>query len=176
MFLKRGGLSWERDVNLTRCSAVFAGLISVFLGFSVVAQDDETEPAFNSISMVVLRSPDPVNLSKFYEALGMKVAEVGDNGAVFFKLEGEGELFEILNLAPDAEPNKSKTSRTQQSLVALLNVTNVREVARRAREAGSPLVEPLGDPDTAFVYYIADWEDNIVGFISPPSPDETEGD
>jgi len=147
----------------------FAGLIAMLAGFAAHAQEADIEPKFNSISMAVLRSPDPVQLSKFYESLGMRVAEIGDNGAVFFDLEVDGDLFEILNIEENTEPSGPKTTRTQQGVVALINVTNVKEIARRAKEAGSPLVEPLGEADAAFVYYIADWENNILGFIQPPS-------
>lgn len=148
-------------------------VLSVMLALSVQAQDTSTEPKFNSISMTVLRSPDPVKLSKFYEALGMKIAEVGENGAVFFDLEDDGDLFEILNMEESTQPGGPKTTRTQQGVVALINVSDAREVARRAKNAGSPLVEPLGDPETAFVFYIADPENNILGFITPP-PVNTE--
>lgn len=155
-------------MTYSKLMTVLAAALFGLLSFGTQAQDPGTEPKFNSISMAVLRSPDPVKLSKFYEALGMKIAEVGDNGAVFFDLEGEGDLFEILNMDENTQPSGPKTTRTQQGLVALINVTNVREIARRAEEADSPLVEPLGDPDTAFVFYIADWENNILGFITPP--------
>lgn len=158
----------------TRSLIALLGLACLMVSSSLYADETGDEPKFNSISMAVLRSPDPVKLSQFYEALGMKIAEVGDNGAVFFDLEIEGDLFEILNMDENTKPGGPKTTRTQQGVVALINVTNVKDIARRARDAGSPLVEPLGDADRAFVYYIADWENNILGFIEPPAQNETE--
>jgi len=155
-------------MSLLRTAVTFLALVCGLAGLAVQAQELSGEPTFNSVSMAVLRSPDPVKLSKFYEALGMKVADVAENGAVFFDLEHDGDLFEILNMDESAQPGGPKTTRTQQGVVALINVSDAREVARRAQEAGSPLVEPLGDPETAFVFYIADWENNILGFITPP--------
>lgn len=160
-------------MSLSTFSVIFLALMCGLTTATVQAQQEDAEPKFNSISMAVLRSPDPVKLSKFYEALGMQVADVAENGAVFFNLEDDGDLFEILNMDESAKPGGPKTTRTQQGVVALINVSDAREVARRAEGAGSPLVEPLGDPETAFVFYIADWENNILGFITPP-PANTE--
>ena len=120
--------------------------------------------------MMVIRSPDPVKLSEFYVALGMEIEHVAENGAVFFDIGSERTLFEILNMAENTKPSGPKTTRTQQGLLALIETTNLQELMRRAREAGSPLVEPLGgDADAARVVYISDWENNIVGFSLPPS-------
>lgn len=138
--------------------------------FDARAQEAGNAPEFKDVYMIVIRSPDPTKLSEFYSALGMKIKEVAENGAVFFDIGSERTLFEILNMEKNTKPGGPKTTRTQQGLVALIETTNLKELMRRAKEAGSPLVEPLGgDADSARVVYISDWENNIVGFSLPRS-------
>lgn len=156
---------------MTYRSLIILAVMSCGLAaFDARAQEAREEVVFNDIYMIVIRSPDPTKLSEFYAALGMKIKEVADNGAVFFDIGSERTLFEILNMDESTKPGGPKTTRTQQGLVALIETTNLQELMRRAREAGSPLVEPLGgDADTARVVYISDWENNIVGFTLPAS-------
>jgi hypothetical protein len=147
-----------------------AVMFCVLAGADARAEDAGQAPEFNDIYMIVIRSPDPTKLSEFYAALGMKIKEVAENGAVFFDIGSERTLFEILNMEENTKPSGPKTTRTQEGLVALIETTNLKELMRRAKEAGSPMVEPLGgDADSARVVYIADWENNIVGFTVPRS-------
>ena len=153
-----------------RSLIILAVMSCVLSAFGVRAQDTGEELKFNDIYMIVIRSPDPVKLSEFYVALGMEIKEVAENGAVFFDIGSERTLFEILNMKEGTEPRGPKTTRTEEGLVALIEATNLQELMRRAREANSPMVEPLGgDAETARVVYIADWENNIVGFSLPRS-------
>ena len=136
--------------------------------FSARMQAADEDPTFRDIYMIVIRSPDPTKLAGFYSALGMKIKEVTDNGSVFFDIGSERTLFEILNMDENTEPGSPKTTRTQQGIVALIETTKLKDVMRRARAAGSPLIEPLGgDADSAKVVYISDWENNIIGFSLP---------
>ena len=136
--------------------------------FGARAEVAGKDPKFRDIYMIVIRSPDPTKLSGFYSALGMKIKEVTENGSVFFEIGSERTLFEILKMDENTEPGGPKTTRTQQGIVALIETTKLKEVMRRARSAGSPLIEPLGgDADSAKVVYISDWENNIIGFSLP---------
>lgn len=156
---------------MTLRSLIILAVIACSLdAFDARAQGAGQEVEFNDIYMIVIRSPDPVKLSEFYVALGMKIKEVAENGAVYFDIGSERTLFEILNMKENTQLGAPKTTRTEQGLVALIETTNLQELMRRAEEAGSPLVEPLGgDAESARVVYIADWENNIVGFSLPPS-------
>ena len=117
-----------------------------------------------SAPTILLRTPDPSRLAKFYQALGMKIARVTERGAVIY-LEGNVGSLEIAFMDPNAEPAGPKTSRTQQGVVAIFETTDPEEVARRARAAGSPLIEKWTSSQAdVSIYYIADPENNIFGY------------
>ena len=133
--------------------------------FGAQAQENTTPPLFTSTPTILLRTPDPAHLAKFYVALGMKIARVAESGTVnIYHENGTGSL-EILKMDHNTQPGGPKTSRTEQGVVAIFETTDVEEVARRARAAGSPLVEKWTSSQVdVSIYYIADWENNIFGF------------
>ena len=139
--------------------------VVVLLGFSAQAQENTTPPRFTSTPTILLRTPDPANLSKFYIALGMKVGSIAPSGTVNIYHEGGSGSLEILKMDENTKPGGPKTSRTQQGVVVIFETTDVDEVVRRAREAGSPLVEKWTSSQAdVSIYYIADWENNIFGY------------
>ena len=130
-----------------------------------VTGNTTSAPLFTSAPTILLRTPDPATLSKFYEALGMKIARVSERGSVFIYLEGNVGSLEILKMDSNTKPGGSKTSRTQQGVVAIFETTDQEEVARRAKAAGSPLVEKWTSSQAdVSIYYIADPENNIFGY------------
>ena len=145
-----------------------AAIVALFitLPMSARAQEQNTaQPIFTSTPTVLLRSPDPIKLAEFYKALGMKVARVSERGSTFIYLEGNAGSLEILKMDPNTQPDGPKTSRTQQGVVVIFETTHVDEVVRRAREAGSPMVEKWTSSQADIsIYYIADWENNIFGY------------
>ena len=130
-----------------------------------VTGNTTSAPLFTSVPTILLRTPDPAALSKFYEALGMRIARVSERGSVFIYLEGNVGSLEILAMDPNAQPGGPKTSRTQQGVVAIFETTDQEEVVRRARAAGSPMIEKWTSSQAPIsIYYIADPENNIFGF------------
>ena len=73
-----------------------AACVIVLLGFSAQAQENTKPPLFTSTPTILLRTPDPANLSKFYIALGMKVGSVAPSGTVNIYHEGGAGSLEIL--------------------------------------------------------------------------------
>ena len=95
----------------------------------------------------------------------MKIDRITERGNAFISLEGDVGVIEIMKMDPGTEPSWPKTTRTQQGVVAIFETTDQEEVARRARAAGSPLVEKWSSSQADIsIYYIADWENNIFGF------------
>ena len=127
--------------------------------------DTTSAPLFTSTPTILLRTPDPAALAQFYEALGMKIARISERGSVFIYLEGNVGSLEILAMDPNSQPGGLKTSRTQQGVVAIFETTDQEEVVRRARAAGSPMVEKWTSSQAdVSIYYIADPENNIFGY------------
>ncbi len=130
-----------------------------------VSGDTTSAARFTSAPTILLRTPDPIKLAKFYEALGMKIARVSERGSVFIYLEGNHASLEILAMDPNTKPGGPKTSRTQQGVVVIFETTDQAEVVRRAKAAGSPLIERWNSSTRGHsIYYIADPENNIFGF------------
>jgi predicted enzyme related to lactoylglutathione lyase len=127
--------------------------------------DTTSAPLFTSTPTILLRTPDPAALAKFYVALGMKVARVSERSSQFIYLEGHVGSLEILAMDPSTKPSAPKTSRTQQGVVVIFETTDQEEVVRRARAAGSPMIEKWtsSQADIA-IYYIADPDNNIFGY------------
>lgn len=140
-------------------------LLMALSGNAGLAQENTRPPLFTSTPTILLRTPDPAALSKFYEALGMKIARVSERGSAFIYHEGNSGSLEILKMDEDTQPGGVKTSRTQQGVVAIFETTDLEEVVRRARAAGSPLIEKWTSSQAdVSIYYIADPENNIFGF------------
>ena len=154
---------------LRLCIAMVAGLTIGILGWSARAQevtgDIASASLFTAAPTILLRTPDPAKLAEFYAALGMKIARVSERGSVFVYLEGNVGSLEILAMDPNTKPGGPKTSRTQQGVVAIFETTDQAEVVRRAKVAGSPLIERWNSSTRGHsIYYIADPENNIFGF------------
>ena len=147
-------------------------LLGLFVGIGLLApatfsqaEEGGDDPNFTIVATVLLRSPDPMKLAEFYEALGFKKERiVGDLGVVFH-LENHSGSLEVARMDPNTKPSGPKTSRTQQGVVAIFETDRQEEVVRRARAAGSPMIEKwtMSTRDVS-IYYIADPENNILGF------------
>jgi predicted enzyme related to lactoylglutathione lyase len=153
----------------TRFNPTLTALAALAFAWSAQAQelsgDLTSAPLFTSAPTILLRTPDPAKLAKFYEALGMTIARVSESGGVFIYLEGNVGSLEILAMDPDTQPGGPKTSRTQQGVVVIFETTDQEEVVRRARAAGSPMIEKWTSSQAEVsIYYIADPENNIFGF------------
>ena len=130
-----------------------------------VSGDITSAPLFTSTPTILLRTPDPAALAKFYVALGMKIGRVSERGSTFIYLEGNVGSLEILAMDPNSQPSGPKTSRTQQGVVAIFETTDQEGVVRRARAAGSPMIEKWTSSQAdVSIYYIADPENNIFGY------------
>jgi len=126
--------------------------------------DTSSSPLFTSTPTILLRSPDPGRLARFYAALGMKIARVSERGAVIY-LEGNAGSLEIAFMDPNSQPGGPKTSRTQQGVVAIFETTDLEQLVRRATAAGSPMIEKWTSSQAdVSIYYIADPENNIFGY------------
>lgn len=148
---------------------LFGALLALTLSFqageSVAAEENTKPPWFTSTPTILLRTPDPANLAKFYVALGMKVGSIAPSGTINIYHEGGTGSLEILKMDPNTQPGGPKTSRTQQGVVVIFETTDVEEVVRRAKEAGSPMVEKWTSSQAdVSIYYIADWENNVFGY------------
>jgi catechol 2,3-dioxygenase-like lactoylglutathione lyase family enzyme len=126
-----------------------------------------TEPlAFTAIAKVLVRSPEPFQLAKFYAALGFREVSRSANGVNFY-LAGDVGVLEILKMDSATRPSGPKTSRTQQGVLAIFEVTDQQGVIARAKAAGATLIERWDASDRpASIYYIGDPENNILGFAA----------
>jgi catechol 2,3-dioxygenase-like lactoylglutathione lyase family enzyme len=140
---------------------IFAALVCG-LSYGAAAAD---APLFSSSPKVLVRSPEPAKLAKFYEALGFKMNRVSENGSVIFYFEGGAGALEVVQMDANTKPGPRKTSRTQQGVLAILETDNQDEVVRRAKAAGATLIEKWDASDRPVsIYYIADPENNVLGF------------
>ena len=129
-----------------------------------ITGDTSSPPLFTATPTILLRSPDPQALAEFYLALGMKEARRNQFGVIIY-LEGNHGSLEILKMDENTRPGGAKTTRTQQGVVAIFETTDQAEVLRRARMAGSKLIERWNSSERGHsIYYIADPENNILGF------------
>ena len=151
--------------KLTLPAFVALSMLSSPAHAAELAGDTTSAPLFTSSPTILLRTHNPAKLAEFYEAIGMKKYRVTSTGSVYFHLEGDMGSLEVLAMHPDAEHGPPKTSRTQQGVVVIYETTDQEEVVRRARAAGSPMIErwDASEADIS-IYYIADPENNIFGF------------
>ena len=142
---------------------VVAALLCGLSSFAVVAES--AAPVFSSSPKVLVRSPDPAKLSQFYAALGFKQNRVSPDGGSMFYFDGDVGALEIVKMDANTHPGPRKTSRTQQGVVAIFETDNQEEVVRRAKAAGATLIEKWTASDRPVsIYYIADPENNVLGF------------
>ena len=151
----------------TLCTVAFfmlAVAIPLVTDSQSVAQGTSDPPLFTATPTILIRSPDPHALAEFYLALGLKEGRRTPTG-VFIYLENNHASIEILKMDPNTPISGPKTSRTQQGVVPIFEATDQVDVVRRAELAGSPLIERLNSSARGHsLYYIADWENNIIGF------------
>jgi predicted enzyme related to lactoylglutathione lyase len=120
---------------------------------------------FTAAPTILVRSPDPAKLAEFYIALGFQKVRVSANGGVIFHLDGQVGSLEVVRMDAGTKPGPAKTSRTQQGVVAIFETTDQDAVIARAKAAGATLVEKWTASDRPVsIYYIADPENNILGF------------
>ena len=125
---------------------------------------DDGAPAFTIAAKIMIRSPEPMKLAEFYDALGFKRYRLTMTG-VAYHFEGDTGALEVVKMDPAATPSGPKTSRTQQGVLAIIETEGLDELVERAHAAGSPLVERWDRPDSdVSIYYIADPENNILGY------------
>lgn len=127
------------------------------------APRSEKDLLFTGLPTVVIRSPDPLKLAEFYAALGWKALRI-EGEKTFFYLENNMGSIEIKKLDAPGKPGPALSSRTQQTVVAVYEVTNQPELVRRAKAAGSPLIEEYKAGGGVSLFYIADPENNITGY------------
>ncbi len=155
---------------MRHCNRIWGAILCMWclvMPHAVAAQEvtGDTSLLFTSSPTILLRSPDPQNLAKFYQALGMKIGRVSERGSVFIYLEGNHGSLEILAMDPNTKPGGPKTTRREQGVVTIFETTDQAEVVRRAKAAGSPLIERWNSSERGHsIYYIADPENNIFGF------------
>jgi catechol 2,3-dioxygenase-like lactoylglutathione lyase family enzyme len=147
---------------MTRIALIAAGLA---LATSATSLAQDKTPLFTAAPTILVRSPDPAKLSEFYIALGFQKVRVSANGGVIFHLDGQVGSLEVVKMDPSTKPGPAKTSRTQQGVVAIFETTDQDAVIARAKAAGATLVEKWTASDRPVsIYYIADPENNILGF------------
>jgi len=134
--------------------------------------DDQVK--FRGVGWVVIRSHDRDRLADFYRALGF--VQGGSSRNVIGLYVGRQAALEIGHLDPDADPSRTKKSRTQARAVAIFGTTNVQEVVDRAIKAGATMIEKVFSEGNDTLYYIGDPDGNVVGFseIGPMWRDSNE--
>ena len=138
---------------------ILAVSLAITFALSSIATAQDKAPLFTAAPTILVRSPDPAKLSEFYIALGFQKVRVSANGGVIFHLDGQVGSLEV------TKPGPAKTSRTQQGVVAIFETTDQEAVIARAKAAGATLVEKWTASDRPVsIYYIADPENNILGF------------
>ena len=156
-------------MNIRKLFPGFAVFLTLLASPHVPAAEDvsgntSSPPLFTSAPTILLRSPNPEKLAEFYLALGMKESRRNQFGVIILLEGGRGSL-EIVEMHPDTSPGGPKTTRTQQGVVAIFETTDQAEVVRRAKLAGARLIERWNSSTRGHsIYYIADPENNIIGF------------
>ena len=144
---------------------IFARISLAVFAVVATASAQDKPPTFSATPTILVRSPDPAKLSEFYVALGFVKHRVSPKGGVIFHLEGDVGSLEVVQMDPNSKPGPAKTSRTQQGVVAIFEVSDQAAVIARAKAAGAKLVEKWDASDRPVsIYYIADPENNILGF------------
>lgn len=125
------------------------------------------ELTYSIIATVIVRSPEPTQLAEFYEGLGFEKERLAGDLGVIFHLENHQGSLEIIKMDENTNPSGAKQSRTQQGVVAIFETDQLDEVVSRAQAMGSPLIETWTHPrEGVSIHYIADPENNILGFAS----------
>jgi predicted enzyme related to lactoylglutathione lyase len=140
-------------------------LIAAALATPLVAVAQDKPLTFTATPTILVRSPDPVKLATFYQALGFKMDRQSETGTTYFHLEGDIGTLEVLKMDANTKPAMGKTSRTQQGVVAIFEVSDQEEVVRRAKAAGATFVEKWSSSERPIsIWYIGDPENNVLGF------------
>ncbi len=147
------------------CLCIGVGLASN--AWSQSSQANQEPLTYSIIATVIVRTPEPMKLAAYYEALGfVRQREVPGQGVVFHLENHQGSL-EIIRMDPNTKPSGPKTSRTQQGVVAIFETDQLDEVVARARALGSPVIDTWTHPTAGVsIHYIADPEYNFLGFTS----------
>src|SRR5689334_21617537 len=125
------------------------------------AQAHDASPLITATPTILVRSPDPGKLMKFYEALGFKRFRGSPSGGTIFHIEGDVGSLEIIQMDKNTKPTVGKTSRTQQGVVAIFETTDQAGIVARAKAAGATLIEKWDASDRPIsIYYIGDPENN----------------
>ncbi len=142
---------------------IFAAAILCSLSVAALAADNV--PLFTSSPTVMVRSPNPGKLAQYYVALGFKLKQGSETGTNGFVLENDAGVLEVLKADKNLQVAPPKTSRTQQGVVTIFETTDVEAVVARAKAAGATMVEKWNATEGPIsIYYIADPENNILGF------------
>jgi hypothetical protein len=141
-------------------------LLLMLVGASAAVAGEDKAPLLTSIPTVLIRSPYPIKLAQYYVALGFNLRQTSATGTHGFVLEGDVGSLEILRMDKNTQPSGPKTSRTQQGVVAIFETTDQAALVARAKAAGATLIEKFDAQERSDVsiYYIADPENNILGF------------
>ena len=127
------------------------GLIALFLGFGFsdngLSQEDskpEVEPlTYSIIATIIVRTPDPMKLAEYYEALGfVRGREIPGQGVVFYLENRQGSL-EIIKMDPNTEPSGPKTSRTQQGVLGIFETDQLE--GKNVKADYKDAIDDLGD-------------------------------
>ena len=122
-------------------------------------------PIFTSSPTVMVRSPNPGKLAQYYVALGFKLKQASETGTNGFVLENDAGILEVLKADKNFQIATPKTSRTQQGVVAIFETDDPVAVAARAKAAGATMIEKWDATEGPIaIYYIADPENNVLGF------------
>ncbi len=146
-----------------------AALLTVLsTGFASVpgARAADKLPLYTSSPTVMVRSHDPVKLAQYYVAIGFKLKQTSaKTGTSGFMLENDAGILEVLKADKNFQASTPKTSRAQQGVVAIFETTDVEAVVARAKAAGATMVEKWDATEGPIsIYYIADPENNVLGF------------
>ncbi len=122
---------------------------------------------YSIIATVIVRTPEPMKLAEYYDALGfVRGREVPGQGVVFYLDNRQGSL-EIIKMDPNTQPSGPKTSRTQQGVIGIFETDQLDEVVARAKANGSPVIDTWTHPTAGVsIHYIADPEYNFLGFTN----------
>ena len=123
-------------------------------------------PLFTSSPTVMVRSHDPGKLAQYYVAIGFKLKQTSaTTGTSGFVLENDAGILEVLKADKDLQVATPKTNRKQQGVVAIFETTDVEAVVARAKAAGATMIEKWDATEGPIsIYYIADPENNVLGF------------
>ncbi len=161
---QRKQLDWSMNYALSLAISLLTILNTPSIAAAQEWKREELNTPLRGIGAVVVRTHNLEQLAAFYRTLGFK--DWRSNESTIGLHAGGGEALEITYLEDDIELDPLLTWRAQvQGFVPVVGTHDIDGVIANAESGGAIFIEPVGSGDRIDLYYIADPEGNVMGFM-----------